>query len=358
VNAPFQPLFGARSLAEWIRAGGRPERRVQAYFARLSWHAFWFEHNWRTQTARVGYSELPDDPVFIVGPWRSGTTVMHELLAAVTGWRTPQTWQCFNPSTCFLAQRPPPDGVVERPMDSGRITTLGPQEDEFALLLLGEPSVYRAFVDPRRLRECAAELWPLTRDTLNKDTLPRWQHFLRGITAAAPGMPLLLKSPSHAFRLPLLRQLFPRARFVWMGRHTGELMASNLRMWRAMVDRYGLWACPEAAWEGFLHDMLNACDAVLARCLDEMPRDRLLWVDFHELRADRRRVLRGVLRFLNLDGSSEAGALGRRVEDAFARVPIHDGSRESLPADDSARKLEKRMVAARERFGLSTVTSG
>ncbi len=31
----------------------------------------------------------------------------------------------------------------------------GPQEDEFALLLLGEPSVYRGFIDPRRLRECA-----------------------------------------------------------------------------------------------------------------------------------------------------------------------------------------------------------
>jgi hypothetical protein len=38
-------------------------------------------------------------------------------------------------------------------MDEGYIGTYSPQEDEFAALLLGEPSLYRAFIDPRRIDE-------------------------------------------------------------------------------------------------------------------------------------------------------------------------------------------------------------
>jgi omega-hydroxy-beta-dihydromenaquinone-9 sulfotransferase len=324
---------------------------VWAYFPRLWWHACLFEHNWRTQTSRMGSGILPDDPVFILGLWRSGTTVFHELLTSITGWRTPQTWQCFNPSTCFLSAPPSINQSVDRPMDQGRIAALGPQEDEFALLLLGEPSVYRAFVDPRRLGECAEELWSAPAGTPNTGALARWRDFLRGLTATATGTPLLLKSPSHTFRLPVLRQIFPRAKFVWLGREPGEILASNLKMWHAMVDRYGLWTCPNAVLDDFLRQMLNACAGVLTQCLDDMPCESMLWIDFHGLRANRVEVLQRVFRFLGLDGRSNGSVFERRVGQILARIPIHEGSRAHPSADASAQKLGKLMEAARQRFG-------
>ncbi|HTW74005.1 MAG TPA: sulfotransferase, partial [Steroidobacteraceae bacterium] len=235
-----QIWYGARALAAWIRAGGTPQRRMPAHALKLRWHAHWFEQNWQAQTQRLQTLAAPDAPVFILGMWRSGTTVLHELLAACTGWNTPLTWQCFRPSTCFITRAPTEQAVVERPMDEGRISTLGPQEDEFALLLLGEPSVYRGFIDPRRLPECAAGLWEQPGGAAS---LARWQLFVRGIAAQSADRRLLLKSPNHSFRLPLLSSLFPDAKFIWIGRHVGELLASNLRMWRAMIGLYGLWDC-------------------------------------------------------------------------------------------------------------------
>jgi omega-hydroxy-beta-dihydromenaquinone-9 sulfotransferase len=347
--ARFEPLFGAQALAAWIRQGGRPERKVRAYYPRLWWHAKLFEHNWRMQTSRMVSGSLSDDPVFIIGLWRSGTTVFHELLTEVTGWSTPQTWQCFNPSTCFLSSPPSIDRAIDRPMDKGRISSLGPQEDEFAVLLLGEPSIYRGFIDPRRLRECAAELWSTDGGVHNGDVLVRWRHFLRGLPAN--GAPLLLKSPSHTFRLPLLREFFPRAKFIWVGRHTGEVLASNLKMWNAMAASYGLWTCPNVVLDKFLHEMLHACATVLTRCLEEMPRENLLWVDFQELRTRPAQVLHRVLRFIRPDGRTEEGAAARRVDQALARIPIHHGSRANLPADESAQEIERLMAAARQRFG-------
>jgi hypothetical protein len=337
-------MYGALQLAQWIRGGGRAERRSFGHSAKLAWHARWFELNWKSEERRLASLALPDDPVFILGLWRSGTTVLHELLAACTKWTTPQTWQCFHPSTCFLTKAPATDAEVGRPMDQGRITSLGPQEDEFALLLLGEPSAYRAFIDPRRFDECAALLWPE-----NQGPLPRWQTFLRGIAATPGGSRVLLKSPGHSFRVPMLRAAFPRAKFIWAGRQTGEMLASNTRMWRAMIDQYAFWSCPEGALEAFLQQALRAGGGALERCLNEVPREAMLWVDFEELGENPRGLLERVFRFLNAGGPP---TVTPSIDQALARVKIHAGAtRATLPADPEAAQFQERMAAAREFFG-------
>ena len=336
-------MYGASQLAQWTREGGRPQRRSFGHSAKLAWHAYWFELNWRSQLRRLESLALPDDPVFILGFWRSGTTVLHELLAACTKWTTPRTWQCFNPSTCFLTKAPAKEMEVGRPMDQGRITSFGPQEDEFALLLLGEPSAYRAFIDPRRFDECAALLRPE-----NQSALPRWQMFLRGIAATPEGSRLLLKSPNHSFRVPMLRAAFPRAKFIWAGRQTGELLASNTKMWNAMIDQYSLWSCPDGALETFLDQALRAYGGAIERCLNEVPREAMLWVDFEELRRDPRRLLERVMHFL---GAGDQSMMGPSIDEALSRVRIHAGTRANAPASHEAAELEKRMAEAREYFG-------
>jgi hypothetical protein len=336
------PLFGSKSLAQWVRAGGRLQRPSFCYFQRSRWHAHWFEFNWRTQVEAARASKLPEDPVFILGLWRSGTTVFHQLLAAAAEWNTPKTWQCFNPSTCFQTEPPPTELYSRRPMDRGIISTRSPQEDEFALLLLGEPSVYRGFIDPRRLRECGRELW-------HSDPTPlrRWQDFLRCMTLQGNGR-LLLKSPSHTFRIPLLRALFPQARFVWVGKQIEPVLASNRRMWHEMTSRYALWNSSDETREHFLDDMLLATCRVLSRCLDEMPQDQLLWVDFEELAAQPRHVMRRVSDFLRLETIPE------RLDRAIDQIPVHGRSQATLRSDQSTQPLERLMAAARRRYGEAT----
>jgi len=346
VKPAIRLLTGGRALAQWILDGGRRERRGTGVSLRLRWHAYWFEHHWNVEAKQLAQASLPSDPILIVGVWRSGTTSLHELLTTCLPSATPRTWQCFNPSTCFLTGAPSEESAAARPMDLGRIETRGPQEDEFALLLLGEPSVYRGFIDPRRLIACGEDLW-----SGRQGDLKRWQDFLRGIAATAPSSRLLLKSPNHSFRLPLVRRIFPRAQFIWIGRHTGEVLASNLRMWRAMMGLYGLWDCPAGVLERFLKDMLRAYANVLARCLDEVPPEQMLWVEFEQLRANPRDVLERVLEFVCADSG---GVDSRRdhIEQAVARIPVHEGVRASLPDDPVVAEIETLMTAARRRWGF------
>jgi len=343
-SSAFQPLLGARALADWTREGGKPDRAPLGYSLRRQWHAHWFELNWRTQLERMPRGELPSDPVLIVGLWRSGTTVLHELLSACGGWVTPQTWQCFNPSTCFLTGAPARSAAVKRPMDQGVIASQGPQEDEFALLLLGELSIYRGLIDPRRLLDCGRACW-----SGSGDGVDRWQHFVRGI--AAGGGRLLLKSPGHTFRMPAMRRLFPRARFVWIGRHPGEVFASNLRMWGAMMRVYALWECPADMLERFMRESMRACAGVLRQCVEEMTREDLLWVDFEALQTDPERVLRQILQFVGHRPGHDERTLATDIESALSSVPIHRGERAAMPDDESVLQLERLMQAARQRFG-------
>ncbi|MBW4052923.1 MAG: sulfotransferase [Proteobacteria bacterium] len=346
-DCAFQPLFGASALAQWIRLGGRPVRAPLGYGLRLRWHARLFELNWRMQIERLPRGEPAADPVFIVGLWRSGTTLLHELVNACGGWVTPHTWQCFNPSTCFMTGAPASAAAVKRPMDQGVIAAEGPQEDEFAILLLGEPSIYRGLIDPRRLLECAAASWQSDGADLD---LRRWQAFVRGVAAGGAGRPLL-KSPGHTFRIPTLRALFPGARFIWIGRHPGEIVASNVRMWTAMMRVYALWECTDDVLREFLREAVWACSRVLERCLAEMTPEQMLWVDFEALQTDPGRVLRQILQFVGDRPSHGNRSLDADIEAALSSVPIHRGERAAMPEEEGVHRLDLMMHAARCRFG-------
>ena len=94
-------------LLAWLRQDPSWSSLPWAWRAAQRWRAAWSGLNARQSEALANPAIPLQDPVFIVGPWRSGTTVMHELLTAATGCATPLTWQCMNAPAFRLASRPP-----------------------------------------------------------------------------------------------------------------------------------------------------------------------------------------------------------------------------------------------------------
>jgi hypothetical protein len=276
-------LHPGRELQRWIADGGRPERFARWMRFRLRWSAYWFEKHAIISARQCAATTLPPNPTFIVGLWRTGSTALHELLAATGLWTSPVTYQCFRPAEFLLVPQPKVRSAP-RPMDERQVGTLSPQEDEFAALLLGEPSLYRAFLDPRRLPQLSELLrqWhepgPAGAPTLSD----RWESFLKAVLQQRPG-PLLLKSPNHTFRLPWLAARFPSAQFIWLTRARAEVLESNQRMWGAMFERYGLWRCPPGILAAFLEAAFTAHDEVLHWAENTLP-ERLHRVTYDELR--------------------------------------------------------------------------
>lgn len=96
---------------------------------------------------KIRRTQIEHAPIFVVGHWRSGTTLLHELLALDPNHAFPTTYECFAPqhflfTTSWIPKLLRFTVPPKRPMDAMPVTFGSPQEDEFALVCMGSPSPY------------------------------------------------------------------------------------------------------------------------------------------------------------------------------------------------------------------------
>ncbi|MEM9814886.1 MAG: sulfotransferase [Cyanobacteria bacterium P01_D01_bin.6] len=231
------------SLDRWRSLLRRPHHRIApAYWHRaavmtltslLSTPLSQLE-SWRYNEA-IANTELPEDPIFILGHWRSGTTLLHELMALDTEHLAyPNTFEVMSPTTFLLTEDWCSRWLAslvptQRPMDNMRLSFESPQEDEFAIALTTLQSYYLALSFPES--EQSYERY-LTLADLSAEELQHWQTqflwFLKKLTYKYR-RPLVLKSPPHTARIRLLLELFPKARFIHIHRHPYDVFRSMRR---------------------------------------------------------------------------------------------------------------------------------
>lgn len=173
-------------------------------------------------------------PIFIIGMGRSGTTVLHELLALDPQFRVAQTWEVdhpFPPPSTANYQNDPRIARVQKMLDRTdlvlpefkKIHRTGatlPQEcvrfttGEFLSLIFwtnyNVPSYSRWLKDE-------ADLSPAYRYHRQYLQLLQWKH---------PVSPWLLKSPAHLWSLNELLAQYPDARFIQTHRDPLKMLAS------------------------------------------------------------------------------------------------------------------------------------
>ncbi len=223
-------------------------RRV-AMAAIISGLAFINTFLWLVQKMLMGrkieQTKIKDDPIFVIGHWRSGTTLLHELLILDQRHTYPDTYACFAPNH-FLASgwwmRPCLKALLpsQRPMDNMAAGWDHPQEDEFALCNMGIPSPYLTSVFPNRPPQ-----YPEYLDLrgVSEPALNRWKHafhwFLQCLTLRCPKR-IVLKSPPHTARIGTLLEMFPKAKFVHIIRDPYVIFPSTMNLWKRLYRDQGL----------------------------------------------------------------------------------------------------------------------
>lgn len=307
---PRPTLAGGSALGRWIREGGVPDRAHVGMPLLYRWRGFWYDLGLGLARREPVPHEPPypdgDGLLFIMGFWRSGTTILHELMASAPGWGAPKTWQCMDPLGAFRGIGPSRESTIPRPMDDLEISTQSPQEDEFALLALGVPSPCLGFLDPRRLPDLLPLLEPAYWASPEAGS---WTEHLASFLVASRGsqdIGMVVKSPPHVFRAPALVRRFPKARFVWILRDPGEVWTSNLKMWTAMTHRYGLWNAQEDVLETFLEAALQAYGRVLSGLEASGEFGRALVLGYEDLVAKPSPALKALAGLLGLKDDASA----------------------------------------------------
>lgn len=234
---------------------------------------------------RVAETVIADPPIFIVGHWRTGTTLLHELLVVDDRHTGPTGYECLAPHHFLLTEwfAPYVEFLVSkhRAMDNMDLSLHHPQEDEFVWCMQGLPSPYLTIAFPNRppqyeeyldLEQVAPrelEIW--------KRTLFRFVqqvYFRRRKT-------VILKNPTHSFRIKVLLEVFPQAKFIHIVRDPYVVYPSTIHLHKALYRIHGL---QQPTFDG-LDDKVVSTYVDLYRKLDE-GRELVDPTRFYELRYE------------------------------------------------------------------------
>lgn len=256
---------------------------------------------------RIEKQKIEHAPIFIIGHWRSGTTLLHNLMSLDPQFTYPNLYQVIFPNSFLLTERfvtritswgvPKTRGVDNLP--AGWNMT---QEDEVALMAMtllspyvmlahqDDPSKYSRFFDLK-------DLTPDERSYWQKSFL--W--FLKKLTVRA-NKTIVLKSPTHTYRIPILLEMFPNAKFIFIHRDPYVVYKSSIHLRKTLFAENGLG-------KPYLADMEENMMQLYSKLLETyeatrhlIPTGHLHEVKFEDLESDPLGQMRQVYEKLSLPG--------------------------------------------------------
>ena len=262
---------------------------------------------------QIEATELSEPPIFIIGHWRSGTTLLHEMLCLDQQFSWPSTFECFVPTYHNLT-KPFLQPLLrllmpsKRPMDSMPAGPNLPQEDEFALVGMGAPTPYYhiAFSNERpefqqmlNLNDANAGEIEELRNSLT------W--FYKSISYKNPKR-LVLKSPTHTGRIAHLAKWFPGAKFVHITRHPHKIFPSSIHLWKSLAAVQG-YQCSKDD-EQRLIDQVNQWyremyDGYFDQ-VEQIPKENLVQLRFEDLVKDPVNQIESIYSAFDLQGFAQA----------------------------------------------------
>lgn len=255
----------------------------------------------------IEQTQITEPPVFILGHWRSGTTLLHNLMSLDPQFTFPNMYEVLFP-THFLTTEKLLTRLTgwlvpkTRPMDNMPAAWDMPQEDELALLLLCGHSGYQMLAFPSQPEKFvplfdADNLSAQQRAELKASLL----FFMKKLTYKQKRA-VLLKSPTHTFRVPLLLEMSPNAKFVYIHRNPYEVYRSTLHLRRAVITDNSLAPFNFQGYEEEAFQLYESCIRKYESTKQLIPAGQLHELSFDALESDPYGELKQIYRTLNLSG--------------------------------------------------------
>lgn len=231
-------------------------------------------------------------PIVIVGFPRTGTTLLHNLLAADPASRAIRLWEMrepFAPVDAGDGWAAEVEQVTAQLVDAGyklspRLVDIHPLKAEwpdecswlfrnsFATLVHGFSHFVPGYVD-----------WLMRRDMTPDYADYRRQ--LRAIVWQRPGAPLVLKDPCHLWHLPELLAALPDARVIHLHRDVDRVASSFASLCRALHEGTAA-ARPDAEIGAYAVDMLETGMRRMLEARAALPAERFVDLGYDRLVAD------------------------------------------------------------------------
>src|SRR5436853_1849436 len=236
----------------------------------------------------IAHQEIRE-PLFIVGLPRSGTTLLHILLAADPANRAPLTWEVMSPSPPTSKDRPQRIQQATRNLTALRwlaptfesVHTTGAELPQECVSLMSPTFMSDQFDTMYKIPSYRA--WFVSQDL--RPAYEFHRRFLQHLQFRKSGTRWILKAPAHMFAAPALLSIYPDAQFVQIHRDPLEAVASVSslvtilrRVFSDAVDPVQVGRDALTYWSQALKTFLRA--------RDQLPANRVCDLHYDDVRRD------------------------------------------------------------------------
>ncbi|MEZ5022044.1 MAG: sulfotransferase [Chitinophagales bacterium] len=271
----------------------------------------WIERKLRKR--QIENFKIEEDPVFIIGHWRSGTTFLHNILCKDPQMGFVTTFQAIYPETIFSGSKLV-KGMMKvmmpknRAADNMELGTDLPQEEEFALSNTHAMSYYNFWFFPKRWKEYFKHY--IEFQDVSPEIVKRWKsEYVKLVKKAlinTKGKRFISKNPPNTGRIDVLLELFPNAKFIHIYRHPVNTFVSTKKF---VEETIGPLQLHDISSKELEDNILWTYDKLMKRFesqRDLIPAENLYEIKFEEFENNALATIEEVYQKLNLSGFDTA----------------------------------------------------
>jgi len=252
-----------------------------------------------------------EEPIFIIGHWRSGTTFLQYLLCKDPKYGYLTYYQGFLPTVSLVGGKVLKKLLTilipkTRPQDNIELSSDLPHEEENAIATFSKYSASHSFFFPKdeRYYKKYALLEGITPKEYKKWKFS-YKRMMQEISITNGFKPLVIKNPHNTGRIKGLLDIYPNAKFIHIYRDPFDVIPSTFLMYDLVIqtqylDKFTLEETMDKIFYYYKTTMSNLFEQISL-----IPEENLFEIKFEEFQYDAVNIIRDLYSKLKLDYTPE-----------------------------------------------------
>lgn len=262
---------------------------------------------------KLARTPMPESPVFILGHWRSGTTLLHNAICKDDQFAYINTYQSVFTNQFFANRwlfKPLMKWLIpeKRPADNVLLSLDFPQEEELALCNAQSYSFYNFFYFPRQWKTFYNK-YIGGQEANASDTAIYGRRYKKLIAQALLEYnrnEFISKNPPNTGRIKDLLTLFPNAKFIYIYRNPVKVYLSTVNFFQVTLEPLQLQSYSHRDFEEFVFELHERIIRDYETQKSLIPKGNLIEVRYEDFEQDPISGLENIYRTLSLKGFEAA----------------------------------------------------
>ena len=251
------------------------------------------------------------DPVFILGHYRSGTSLLQKLMVSDKRFGYLNYYDALFPSINLLFGKRMQfflQGLInilkiKNPFFHDSILQLSEpdEEDDYLMNKSSAYSAYWGLIFPKCWREWLNGSRQFNDQTYLNGWKKEYMNTVKYITFRNQGKQLILKNPPNTERIRILLEMFPKAKFIFIYRNPFHLYYSIKNMWKtAIMKYYSLQKISDSELDEIIFGHFDYLMEQYAKEKHLIPEGNLVEISYEELKEKPFDTIKNIYLKLNL----------------------------------------------------------